>query len=104
MQNQSKSKKRLKRVQIERIHKILESQLDKELYDIVKQKMNMKLPKIVSTKKMDESVESRDMKNELRRQRIIRKQSQKKIRLQNIKTSNFPQAYKTNLYSQETKL
>ena len=60
---------------MQRIHKILETQLDKDLYDIVKQRMNMKLPRIISQKKIDESIESRDMKNELRRQRMLRKQS-----------------------------
>jgi len=60
---------------VQRIHKILETQLDKDLYDIVKQRMNMKLPRIISQKKIDESIESRDMKNELRRQRMLRKQS-----------------------------
>ena len=79
----------------------METQLDKDLYDIVKQRMNMKLPRIISQKKIDESIESRDIKNELRRQRIIRKQSQKKIKLKSLKISNFPCDYRTDVYSPE---
>ncbi|CDW80820.1 UNKNOWN [Stylonychia lemnae] len=92
-----KSIKPLRRVQVERIHKILESQLDKDLYEIIKKKMAVRLPKILTQKNVDESIASNQVKNEIKRRRKIRRDVKKQFKL-DLRTSSFPKTYTANYF------
>lgn len=54
--------------------------------------MKFNLPKIVTEKRIDQSIESRDVKKELKRRKRVRRKMRSQSNL-TFQTSKFPQAY-----------
>eukprot|EP00347_Sterkiella_histriomuscorum_P003354 403364616 len=96
-----KSIKSLRKVQVERIHKILETQLDKDLYEIIKKKIVTRLPKIMSQKNVDESLQSNQIKNEKKRRRTVRRELKKQYNVDDLKTSSYPKYYSSSYFDPE---
>jgi hypothetical protein len=63
--------------------------------------MKLRLPKIISQKNIDESLESRDVKNEMKRRKQVRKQIKKVFDLDNLKASQFPKTYRASYFEND---
>ena len=95
-----KSIKKLRVIQVQRINKILESYLDKNLYDIVSRRMSIRLPKILTERKVDESLEPGEVTKEMKRRKKIRRMNRQSS-VQEFKVSQFPKTYRSSYFNAE---